>query len=80
MVDRNRFPASGNIVVAVINDETMVNRLYRRKGVVKLKSDNPEHPDIDLGPNDNLQVGGQVVKIFNLQLSTGRERSERLPP
>ena len=65
LVDRNRFPASGNIVVAVFNGESMVKRLYRRKGVVKLRSDNPEHDDIEVGPEDDLRIGGEVVKIVD---------------
>ena len=41
LVDRSIYPRHNAIVLAVLNNEFTVKRLYRRGGVVKLISENP---------------------------------------
>jgi DNA polymerase V len=41
IVDRSIKPKSSNIIIADVNAEWMVKRLYKRMGVIKLLSENP---------------------------------------
>ena len=41
IVDRSLQPKSSNIVIADVDGEWMVKRLYKRSGVIKLLSENP---------------------------------------
>lgn len=42
IVDRSMEPAHNHIVVAVVDGEFTVKRLYHRSGVVRLMPENPE--------------------------------------
>ena len=63
VVDRSKRPAHGLIVVAVINQELTVKRLYRRGGVIKLCTANPEYPDITLTGDVELAIWGVVTGV-----------------
>lgn len=61
VVDRSIKPKHGHIVLAVINNEYTVKRLYAGNGVIKLHAENPAYPPIRFRENDELQVWGVVV-------------------
>lgn len=61
VVDRSIKPKHGHIVLAVINNEYTVKRLYAGNGVIELHAENPAYPSIRLRENDELQVWGVVV-------------------
>lgn len=64
LVDRSIDPRHNAIVLAVINNEFTVKRLYRRGGVIKLMPENPIYPPISLKSGEELLVWGVVT--FNL--------------
>ena len=61
VVDRSIKPKHGHIVLAVINNEYTVKRLYAYNGVIELHAENPAYPPIRFRENDELQVWGVVV-------------------
>ncbi|HQR85365.1 MAG: peptidase [Burkholderiales bacterium 35-55-47] len=64
VVDRSMDPKHNNIVIAQLNNEFTVKRLYRRGGVVKLVAENPIYPARLIKEEDDFLVWGVVT--FNL--------------
>jgi DNA polymerase V len=64
VVDRSVEPKHNHIVLAVLNNEFTVKRLYRRGGVVKLVAENPIYPARTIKPEEELTIWGVVT--FNL--------------
>lgn len=64
LIDRSIDPSHNNIVLAVLNNEFTVKRLYRRGGVVRLVAENPLYPPIIIKEADDFTVWGVVT--FNL--------------
>ena len=62
LVDRSIEAKHGNIVLAVLNDDFTVKRLYRRGGVVKLIAENPLYPPITLKDGEELLIWGVVTR------------------
>ena len=61
VVDRSVQPRHGSIIIAVIDAELTVKRLYRRKGVVRLESANPAYPSINVCDDMELWCWGVVT-------------------
>lgn len=61
VVDRSVEPKHGHIVLAVINNEYTVKRLYICDGIIELHAENPAYPPICFQMHDELQVWGVVV-------------------
>ena len=64
LIDRSIEPKHNNIVLAVLNSEFTVKRLYKRGGVVKLIAENPLYPPIVIKEADDFTVWGVVT--YNL--------------
>jgi len=64
IVDRSECPRHGCVVIAVVDGDLTVKRLYRRNGQVKLLSENPEFPPILIGEEQDLQVWGVVTSAI----------------
>lgn len=64
LIDRSIEPKHNNIVLAVLNNEFTVKRLYKRGGVVKLVAENPIYPTTVIKEADDFTVWGVVT--FNL--------------
>lgn len=64
LVDRSMEPRHNHIVLAVLNNEFTVKRLYRRGGTVKLIAENPLYPARVIKPEEELTIWGVVT--FNL--------------
>ncbi|MFC5521756.1 LexA family protein [Polaromonas jejuensis] len=62
VVDKAIKPRHGHIVVAVVDGEFTVKKLYQRGGRIKLQAGNPTFPDII--PND-----GQTIEIWGVVTS-----------
>ncbi len=60
VIDRKREPIKGNIVVALLEDETTVKRLDKKNGNWILKPENPDYPIID----KNFEVIGVVIGVI----------------
>jgi|SRR5450830_344349 len=65
IVDRAIKPKSSSIVIAEVDGEWMVKRLYKRNGVVKLLSENPEHAPILLAEGQELVIFGVVTYVIH---------------
>lgn len=61
VIDRSLTPTHGAIVVAIVDGEFTIKRLYQRKGVVRLQAANPTFPSIDLKDGQELVVWGVVT-------------------
>jgi DNA polymerase V len=61
VVDRSIEPRHRHIVLAVINNEYTVKRLYNLDGVIELHAENPAYPPIRFREHEELQVWGVVV-------------------
>lgn len=65
VVDRSVQPKHGSIIIAVIDAELTVKRLYRRKGVVKLEAANPAYPSINVSDDMELWCWGVVTAAIH---------------
>lgn len=63
VVDKSLEARHGKIVIAAINGELTVKRLYQKKGIVKLQAENPEYPDIDINQQD-VVIWGVVTNVI----------------
>ena len=61
VVDRSIEPKHNDIVLATVNDEFIVKRLYQQAGLVKLISKNPIYPPIVIKEKDEFAVWGVVT-------------------
>lgn len=52
-----------DIVVALLNDEATVKRLFHRDGQIQLLPENPQYKPISVEPEDDLRIVGKVVAI-----------------
>ncbi|ADQ84252.1 peptidase S24 and S26 domain protein [Methylovorus sp. MP688] len=65
VVDRSIKAKSSSIVVAMVEGELMVKRLYKRGAVVKLLSDNPAYAPIALTEGQELIIWGVVTYVIS---------------
>ena len=68
LVDRAIRPRHGHIVVANLDNEFVVEYLWKKNGVIKLKAGNPTFADIVPKDGQTLQVWGVVltaIKTFH---------------
>lgn len=64
VVDRSVRPRHGHIVVAFVDGERLVKRLYRHAGRVALVAENPKYPTLEVQEDQELEVWGVVVGKF----------------
>lgn len=69
MVHRTPDAASGQIVVARINDEVTVKRLRRRGRGLLLQAENSDYPAIRVRPGDDFVIEGISVGIVRPRIS-----------
>lgn len=65
IVDSKISPVHGSIVVAVVNGELTVKRLYRRQGELKLLPDNPAYNPIDITDDMEFSISGVVTNVIH---------------
>lgn len=65
VVDRAREARSGSIVVAVVNGELTVKRLWIRRGKARLEAEHPAFPPIELGEDMELMIWGVVAHAIH---------------
>ncbi len=61
VVDRSIEPRHNKIVIAVVDGEFTIKRLYRRAGRIELRPENPAHATIIITPDTQLEIWGVVV-------------------
>lgn len=54
---------SGDIVVALLEDEATVKRLYIQNDRIELRPENPKYKPMPIGPDDDLRIVGKVVAV-----------------
>lgn len=64
VVDRAIKPRHNHIVVAVVDGDFTVKRLYQRAGHLKLKAANPMYPDIVPQDGQTIEVWGVVTSCI----------------
>jgi len=64
IVDRSIKAAHNKIVIAAIDGELTVKRLFHRGGLIKLLPENPTYPEIELESEAELVIWGVVVGSF----------------
>jgi DNA polymerase V len=63
VVDRALKPKHQDIIVAVVNGDYTIKRLYKYRGTVELRPENPNYPAITFLDGAELQVWGVVVGV-----------------
>ncbi|MBD3892775.1 translesion error-prone DNA polymerase V autoproteolytic subunit [Hydrogenophaga sp.] len=63
VVDRSIEPRHNHIVIAVLDGEYTIKRLYRHAGRVELRPENPAFEPIRLADDSQLEVWGVVVGV-----------------
>ena len=64
VVDRSLDAKSGSIVVAVVNGELTVKRLWMRNRRIRLVPENPAYKPIEIGDFSELVVWGVVAHVI----------------
>jgi DNA polymerase V len=72
IVDRSIEPVHGRIVLACVDGEFTVKRLYKRAGIVRLHAANPNYPPIVFVDGQEMTVWGVVT--WNLRQVLHSER------
>jgi DNA polymerase V len=63
VVDRALTAKNRDIVVAAVDGEYTIKRLYKYRGKVELRPENPNYPAITFGDGTELQIWGVVVGV-----------------
>lgn len=64
VVDKSIRPRHGQIVVAFVDGERLVKRLYQRGGRVALLAENPSYPPLEIQDGMELLIWGVVTGKF----------------
>ena len=64
IVDRSINPLHNHIVLAIVDEEFTVKRLYQRDHIIRLIAENPAFAPIELQDGQELRIWGVVT--FNL--------------
>jgi DNA polymerase V len=65
VVDRSITPSHGKIVIAAIDGELTVKRLYQQSGKIQLLPENPEFPPIEITEHSDLVIWGVVTHVIH---------------
>lgn len=64
VVDKSVRPLHGHIVIAFVDGERLVKRLYKRAGRVALIAESPAYPPLEIQEGMDLDVWGIVIGKF----------------
>lgn len=65
VVDRSLAPASGKIVIAVVNGELTVKRLFKEQGKLFLMPENPHYPTLEITEEMAFMIWGVVTNVIH---------------
>ncbi|MFD2205360.1 LexA family protein [Kiloniella antarctica] len=65
VVDRSLEVRDGKIVIAILDGQLTVKRLYKRLGKIMLMSENPNYKPIKISDEQDLQIWGVVTNVIN---------------
>ena len=63
IVRQQPLAESGEIVVAMLENDATVKRLRMAGEVIELRPENPRLSPIQIGPDDDLRIVGKVVAV-----------------
>ena len=62
VVSKGELPSNGDIVVALVDNESAVKMFYKEKGKIFLKSTNPKYPTLS-SDNYKIDVVGKLIYL-----------------
>ena len=62
VVSKGELPSNGDIVVALVDNESAVKMFYKEKGKIFLKSTNPKYPTLD-SDNYKIDIVGKLIYL-----------------
>lgn len=65
VVDRSLEPKHGDIIIAALNGELTVKRLYAKDNKVVLKPENPDYPIIEITEEMEFLIWGVVTSVVH---------------
>lgn len=65
VVDRSLEAKSGNVIVAALDGELTVKRLYRKNGLLRLLPENPEYQPIEIQLQQSFEIWGVVTNVIH---------------
>ena len=65
IVDRAVTAAHNSIIIAVLNGDLTVKRLYQVGSTLRLMPENPDYPPIEIYPGTDFEVWGVVTKVIH---------------
>lgn len=65
VVDRGLRPSSGKVVIAVINGELTVKRLFKERNKLYLMPENPNYPAIEITEAMDFMIWGVVTNVIH---------------
>lgn len=65
IVDRSLEPTHGKIVIAALNGELTVKRLYRHNNVIRLMPENDDYQPIEVKREMDLHIWGVVTNVIH---------------
>lgn len=65
VVDRSLTPTSGKVVIAVLDGELTVKRLFMQGGSMCLKAESPDYPDIHMTEGTTCEIWGVVAYVVH---------------
>ncbi len=65
IVDRSIRPAQGRVVIAVVNGELTVKRLFKENNKVFLMPENPNYPAIEITEEMDFMIWGVVTNVIH---------------
>lgn len=77
LVDKSVDPQHGLIVLAALDGEFTVKRLYKRGRVIKLLSENTDFPPIEMQDGQELLIWGVVTASFRIHFKPSKKRNAK---
>ena len=65
IVDRAVTAIHNSVIIAVLNGDLTVKRLYRVGEILRLMPENPDYPPIEIPPGTDFEVWGVVTKVIH---------------
>lgn len=65
VVDKSLEARHGSVVIAVIDGQLTVKRLFKKSDVVQLRSENPAYKPIKISKEQDLVIWGVVTNVIN---------------
>ncbi len=65
VVDRSRQAVSNDIVIAILDGELTVKRLFRGACRARLVAENPDYPSIDITEEQDCEIWGVVTSVVH---------------